>query len=57
MQKAIQAAIIALAIVIATPVTAQDIDVGKEAYDKGDYAAALREWRPLRAPHCRCSLQ
>ena len=34
-------------ILLATPATAQDIDKGRAAYDRGDYAAALREWRPL----------
>ena len=27
--------------------SAQDFDKGLQAYDRGDYAAALREWRPL----------
>jgi len=31
---------------IATPVNA-DFDTGKTAYDRGDYATALREWKPL----------
>jgi TPR repeat protein len=26
---------------------AQDWDLGNEAYERGDYAAALMEWRPL----------
>jgi len=29
------------------PVSAQDFDKGVEAYTRGDYATALREWRPL----------
>ncbi|MDP2738149.1 MAG: tetratricopeptide repeat protein [Pseudorhodobacter sp.] len=28
-------------------VTAQDFEAGKAAYEAGDYATALREWRPL----------
>ena len=28
-------------------VWAQDFDKGYEAYQKGDFATALREWRPL----------
>ena len=29
------------------PATAQDYDKGMAAYKRGDYAVALREWRPL----------
>ena len=32
---------------LATPSEAQDFDAGKEAYERGKYAAALHEWRPL----------
>ena len=41
--------IVALACValIASAAPAQDFDAGKEAYKRGDYAAALSEWRPL----------
>jgi len=31
----------------ATSVWSADLSKGKDAYDKGDYATALREWRPL----------
>src|SRR3990167_2084457 len=31
---------------ITTPVKA-DFDAGKSAYDRGDYATAFREWKPL----------
>ena len=37
----------ALAVMLALPVAAQDFEKGLEAYDRGDYATALREWRPL----------
>ena len=30
-----------------TPLAAQDFNTGLDAYNSGDYAAALREWRPL----------
>ena len=30
-----------------TPVAAQDIAKGYDAYQAGDYATALKEWRPL----------
>jgi TPR repeat protein len=30
-----------------TPLAAQDFNKGLDAYNSGDYAAALREWRPL----------
>ncbi len=29
------------------PACGQDFGAGKAAYDRGDYAAALREWKPL----------
>ncbi len=32
---------------LALPVAAQDYKKGVEAYGRGDYATALREWRPL----------
>ncbi len=31
----------------ASPATAQDLEKGVAAYHRGDYAAALKEWRPL----------
>ena len=40
---------IVLALVVALPATAQDFQKGLAAYDRGDYATALREWRPLVA--------
>ncbi len=36
-----------LAVMLALPVAAQDFDKGLEAAQRGDYATALREWRPL----------
>ena len=36
-----------LAVVLALPVAAQDFEKGREAHERGDYATALREWRPL----------
>jgi uncharacterized protein len=36
-----------LAVMPALPVVAQDFDKGRAAYSRGDYAAALHEWRPL----------
>jgi TPR repeat protein len=38
-----------VACLLAVSVTAQaaDFEAGKRAYDRGDYAAALREWQPL----------
>ncbi len=47
MQNAIKVALFALALVLAAPVAAQDFEAGLEAAQRGDYAAALREWRPL----------
>ncbi len=37
----------ALTVMLALPVAAQDFQKGFEAYQRGDYATALREWRPL----------
>ena len=39
--------IIVLTFMLSLPVTAQDFQKGMEAYQRNDYAAALREWRPL----------
>ncbi len=33
-----------LAVMLALPVAAQDFQKGWEAYERGDYATALREW-------------
>jgi TPR repeat protein len=37
----------ALAIALSSPLAAQDFDKGWAAYQRGDYATALQEWRPL----------
>ena len=34
-------------LLLATPVTAADFQKGAAAYNSGDYATALKEWRPL----------
>jgi TPR repeat protein len=39
-------AIAALCLLVVLPARA-DFDDGMEAYDRGDYATALKEWRPL----------
>ena len=39
--------VLLLGIGFAMPATAQNFEEGKEAYDRGDYETALREWRPL----------
>jgi TPR repeat protein len=42
--------LIAIAVSLAalsTPASAQDFQRGLEAYVRGDFATALREWRPL----------
>jgi len=36
-----------VAVTLTVPVLAQDFDKGLDAYRRGDYAAALQEWRPL----------
>ena len=47
MRNVIKAAFIALVLALTAPVAAQDFDAGWKAYERGDYAAALREFRPL----------
>ena len=42
-----QMIIIALTFMLSLPVTAQDFQEGMEAYQRNDYVATLREWRPL----------
>lgn len=39
--------VIALGLTLASSVVAQDLGKGLEAYNRGDYATALREWIPL----------
>ncbi len=36
-----------LALALSAPVLAADFEVGRKAYIRGDYAAALKEWKPL----------
>ena len=38
---------LALALAFAAPLAAQNHDAGRQAFERGDYAAALREFRPL----------
>ncbi len=37
----------ALAVGLAMPAWGQDYDAGFDAFERGDFATALREWRPL----------
>jgi len=34
-------------VLVAAPAWAGDLQAGVEAYNRGDYATALKEWRPL----------
>ncbi len=36
-------------VLLAAPAWAGDLQAGVEAYNRGDYATALKEWRPLAA--------
>lgn len=46
--KRISTALVLLAVgFVGAPVLAQDFDKGMAAYQSGDYATALEEWRPL----------
>jgi len=38
---------IALSLGVVAPASAQDLQKGFDAYDRGNYTAALREWRLL----------
>ena len=38
---------LALASLVALPATAQDFQKGRAAHNRGDYATALKQWRPL----------
>ena len=42
----VSAAVISV-VMLATSAFAQDFQKGWDAYDAGDYATALQEWRPL----------
>jgi len=44
--RSIRLLVLALALLPGTAV-AQDFAAGRSAYEAGDYAAALQEWRPL----------
>ncbi len=44
----------ALAVGLAMPASGHDFDAGLAAYERGDYAAALKEWKPPDT--CRFSL-
>ena len=37
---------VGLVLMLATPVLA-DVQAGRDAYNRGDYDTALKEWRPL----------
>jgi TPR repeat protein len=47
MIKLIRAAAFLLCTAVAAPVMAQNFDEGFAAFQAGDYATALQEWRPL----------
>ncbi len=47
MRNVIKAALFTLILALAAPVAAQDFEAGREAYKRGDYAAALSEWLSL----------
>ena len=47
MRAFLRAGLVCLVLVLAAPAAGQDYNKGHEAYGRGDYATALREWRPL----------
>ena len=47
MNRILTSAILCLMLVFSSGVSAQDFQKGFDAYKSGDYASALREWKPL----------
>ena len=47
MRAFLRAGLVGLALLLAAPAAGQDFSKGLETYDRGVYATALREWRPL----------
>ena len=45
--KPLGAILLALLMTLSSPVAAQDLQKGSAAYNAGDYATALQEWKPL----------
>ncbi len=39
--------VLVLALALPAPVAGADFQAGTEAFNRGDYASALKEWRPL----------
>ncbi len=47
MHAFLRAGLVGLALLLAAPAAGQDLQKGWAANERGDYATALREWRPL----------
>ena len=47
MRRLLMALTMALTAMWSVPLSAQDFFKGDEAYQRGDFATALQEWRPL----------
>ena len=47
MRKLITGTVFALALLVSAPGVTQDFGMGFEAYNRGDCATGLREWKPL----------
>jgi len=47
MRRTLLALVAAVLLALAPPVYGQDFQKGLDAYDSGDFATALREWKPL----------
>jgi uncharacterized protein len=45
--KPLVAILLAVSMTLSSPVAAQDLQKGFSAYQAGDYATALQEWKPL----------
>ena len=41
--------LLAFVVVLVAAPACTDFEAGEEAYERGDYATALKEWRPLAA--------
>ena len=46
---------VALSLLVSLPSWSADLDKGLAAYKRGDYATAIRDWRPLAEQESVCA--
>ena len=59
MKRLLVLPVLLLTLLVGNPAFSADFQKVQDAYDRGDYAAALREWRPLAElghPHAQYNL-